>query len=173
MGSAMSTTKLLALAEWVRFPAKGSVDVGGVGVGFVEDDGDGKVGVDAPGDDEHCGEGADDGVGDGDAGNAVPQNRGLSLVGDADGRDCINSTWRLCHGLPGSRELRIPDCLGVMFDVPGSGIDLRVLLLRLGDDQSGVIDDQRTTGSRSLIQGEDISFQIGASVSGGEMRVSM
>src|SRR5439155_17611361 len=83
----------------------------------------------------------DDRVHDGLAGVAVPYDRRLALVGDAEPGDVVRARAcrleRLAHDLLAA----LPDLVGVVLDPPGLGIDLLVLLLRDADHVAAVVED--------------------------------
>ena len=74
-------------------------------------------------------------------GAAVPQHRGLALVGDAQGLDVAGLQPGALQGLARGRELAAPDLHGVMFHPPGPRVDLRQFLLGLGDDAPLRVED--------------------------------
>ena len=106
----------------------------------------------------------DDGAGHGLAGDAVPQHRGLALVGDAD-RDGGRARITVAHQRggrprqagPGHGQLRLPDVLGVVLDPARTGEQLGELLLGDGDDLPGMIDQQGARTGRALVQRKDIA----------------
>ena len=61
----------------------------------------------------------DDGVVDGLTGDLIPDDRGLALVGDADGGDIGGSCADLLHGLDSYAKLRGPDLICVVLDPAG------------------------------------------------------
>ena len=63
---------------------------------------------------------------------AVPYNRGLALVGDADGRDVFRVDAKTCHCLKTGHDSGRPKIRGVMFDPPGAGQVLSKFLLLYG-----------------------------------------
>ena len=70
------------------------------------------------------------------AGLAVPDQRRLALVGDADRRQLGRANAGLGQRLAAGRQRRAPDVFGVVLDPAGSGIMLGEFLLRRGDDRS-------------------------------------
>src|ERR1035441_3911702 len=84
-----------------------------------------------------------DGVMDRFAGGAVPQNRGLALVGDANGRKIarLDSAPGQCRA--GDFKLAGPDLAGVMLHPPGEGENLLKLLLRGSADGASMLKDNR------------------------------
>ena len=71
----------------------------------------------------------DDGVADGPASGAVPDDGSLALVGDADGGDVFGLEIGVGQGFESNRDLRGGDFFGVVFDPSGLGKDLRELAL--------------------------------------------
>ena len=71
-----------------------------------------------------------DGVGDGPAGLAIPQQRGLALVGDADGGDVGGGESGFFQRGLGGGELGFPNGPGIVLDPAGFGENLREFLLR-------------------------------------------
>ena len=70
----------------------------------------------------------DDGVVDGLAGVAVPDDGGLALVGDAERGDVARANASLAEDLDGGAELRGQDLEGIVLDPAAVGIDLRKLV---------------------------------------------
>ncbi len=97
-----------------------------------------------------------DGVVDGLAGGAVPDDRRLALVGDAHRRDFV------VVGLgPAQRHSDrladvVPDLHGIVLDPPRVGEDLLVLELAHGNDFSRVVEEDRPGGCRSLVDSKDV-----------------
>ena len=84
-----------------------------------------------------------DGVMDGFAGLAIPEEGGLALIGDADGGDLFGGELGLFQRSFGGGELGFPNRLGIMFHPAGLWEDLRKLLLCHGLHTSGVIENNR------------------------------
>ena len=97
----------------------------------------------------------DDGVGHRLAGGLLPQDGGLALIGDADGREVGGGDAGFGEHVPRRLQLRGPDRLRIVLDMPGAGEDLRELLLGLCDHPSAAIEDDAAARGRALIEGED------------------
>jgi hypothetical protein len=87
---------------------------------------------------------------------AVPHDRGLALVGDADGGEVAEVEVGLGQRLPDDEPGVVADLLRVVLDPPGLREDLLVLLLPDRDDRAGVIEDDRPRAGRALVDGEDV-----------------
>ena len=98
----------------------------------------------------------DDRVVDGLAGLAIPDDRGLALVGDADGGDVARPELRPAQRLGGDGDLRRPDLLRVVLDPAGLRKDLLELLLADGHDGAVVIENDGARAGRALVEGEDV-----------------
>lgn len=97
----------------------------------------------------------DDGVVDGLTRVLVPEQRGLALVGDADGLDVLAGDAGLLDG-PGDDLLDVrPDLGGVVLDPARLREDLLVLLLVDGDDASVAVEDDAAAGGGALVDGGD------------------
>ena len=94
----------------------------------------------------------DDGVMDGLAGPAVPDDRRLALIGDADGGDVSGPQSGAGQRRPGDFELAGPNLQRVMLDPAGLGKVLGKLLLGAGADCPRVIKQDRARTRRALIQ---------------------
>ena len=97
----------------------------------------------------------DEGVVDGLAGGAVPDEGGLALVGDADGGDIGCGEVLLFEESADGGELRGPDGLRVLFDPAVLGVDLGEFALGGGEDDTVMVDDDGAGAARALIEGED------------------
>ena len=75
----------------------------------------------------------DDGVMDRLACLPIPDDGGLSLVGDANGGEQAGGDTRFGENISHGGELSFPYLVGVVFDPTGLGKDLAELLLRDGD----------------------------------------
>src|SRR5204862_988673 len=99
----------------------------------------------------------DDRVSDRLAGGAVPDDRRLALVGDADAGDvgCLEpgTRERLARGC----ELRAPDLARVVLDPSRLRIDLAELALRQGNDPAARIEHDRARARRALVEGEQVA----------------
>ena len=83
----------------------------------------------------------DDRVVDGLAGGPVPHQRGLALVGDADGGDVRRRQAGLGERLARGGELRREDLLRIVLHPAGLRIDLAELALRHRDDAASSVED--------------------------------
>ncbi|MNL06343.1 hypothetical protein D3C87_1269760 [compost metagenome] len=90
------------------------------------------------------------------AGLAVPQHGGLALVGDADGADLGAADAGIAQYLVGHGQLRLPDFIGIVLDVPG----MRIILpeLALGDPHhiAGVIEQDGARAAGALVEGQHV-----------------
>ena len=101
----------------------------------------------------------DDGVGHRLPRGAVPQQRGLALVGDADGRDVAGhglAAARLLQGFQRHGVLRGPDLAGIVFDPARTREDLGELALGEGDNLAGAVEHDGARAGRALVEGEDV-----------------
>jgi len=97
----------------------------------------------------------DDGVMDGLARVAVPDDDGLALVGEGEGRDLAGLTLGARQHVEQHGALGLPENFGIVLDPAGVGIELGKLLLFGGMDlQFPVKQDGPRTG-RPLIEGKD------------------
>jgi hypothetical protein len=103
----------------------------------------------------------DDRRGDGSAGPAIPHDRGLALIGDADGREVSGTQPRLCERREDRGGLRFPDFLGIMLHPPGPRIMLPDLPLRRRNGRAGLVEHDRPRAGRALVYGEHM-FHPGA-----------
>ena len=106
----------------------------------------------------------DDGIADRAAGGAVPQDRGLPLIGDADARDVPGVHAALGHHLVHHAVLAGPDLHGVMLHPALPGVDLFKLPLPGADHLLPVIKQDRTAAGRALIQCKDIFCSVHAAL---------
>ncbi len=86
--------------------------------------------------------------------DAVPHDRRLALVGDADRGDVCGRQPRLGESLARDSQLRRPDRFGIVLDLAGLRKDLFELLLRDRHDRAVPPEDNRAAGGRSLIERE-------------------
>src|SRR5207237_7090423 len=93
----------------------------------------------------------DDGVADRLTRRAIPDDRRLALIGDADGGDVSRPHIRLRQHFRGDARLRRPDVARVVLYPARPGEDLRKLLLRDSDDRSLVIEQNRAGARRALV----------------------
>ena len=90
------------------------------------------------------------------AGLAVPDDRRLALVGDADRGDVPRPDLRAAERFDADADLRRPDFLRVVLDPAGLRKDLCELLLRDRADGAVVIEDDGARTGRALIEREDV-----------------
>jgi hypothetical protein len=96
----------------------------------------------------------DDGVVDRAPGGALPQNRGLALVGDADRGDrAIGSGG---HGFAAGRNHPAPDLFRFVFDPARPGMKLRQLELRRPACPALRVEQHRAGARRPLVDRQDI-----------------
>ena len=98
----------------------------------------------------------DNGVVEGLAGVAVPEEGGFALVGDADGGDVVCNQVGFAKRVMGDLLLRIPDVGGVVFDPAGLGVELGEFLLGDGLDVAVVVEDNGAGTGGALVEGEDV-----------------
>ncbi len=98
----------------------------------------------------------DDGVVDRPAGRALPDDRGLALVGDADGGHILGREPGLGHGVAHRRDDARPDLLRIVLDPAGLRIDLPQLLLGARDRRERAIEHDGARRGRALIDGDDV-----------------
>jgi hypothetical protein len=103
----------------------------------------------------------DDRIVDRLAGLAIPDDRGLALVGNADRRDIAGRNAGARHRGAGGRDRRRPDALRIMLDVAGRGKDLRKFELRESDRLQRFVEQKRTRRCRALIDGKKMGRQRG------------
>ena len=87
----------------------------------------------------------------GSAGRAIPDDRRLALVGDADGGDAARRRRASPRPPARDRELALPDVLGVVRDVAGGGEALGELLL-------GGRDGRRRSGRTTIARDEVVPW---------------
>jgi len=97
----------------------------------------------------------DDGLVYGFSGLAVPQHRGLALIGNPDGGDILGRKSALGQGLLGDTDRIAPDVLGVVFDPAGLREMLRQLVLGRRRRLTVLIEDHGATAGRALVDGQD------------------
>ena len=98
----------------------------------------------------------DDGIVQGEAAAAFPEEDGFALVGDADGGDVGRRQPCLGEGLDSNAELAAPDLATVMFDPSRLRKDLGKFPLRQGADLEVLIEDDGAGAGRPLIKGKDV-----------------
>ena len=96
----------------------------------------------------------DDGVVDGLPGLAIPDNRGLTLVGDAAAGQfrCLDA-YALQHFATDFDGVA-PDDLGIVFHPAALGVDLFEFGLGRPEYASGLIEDDRACAGRALVNGQ-------------------
>ena len=97
----------------------------------------------------------DDGVVDGLARRAIPKNRRLALVRDADRRDRAAKA-RFAQGLRGNGALALPDLVRVVLDPAGLRKVLGEFALRDAAHFAALIEENAAIGSRAGVQGHDV-----------------
>ncbi len=88
------------------------------------------------------------------SGRAVPHDRGLALVGDADRGDIFGGKTRLLQRLAADRNGRGPDILRLMLDPARRRKMLRKFLLRRGCDGNVAAEHDGARGCGALIDGQ-------------------
>ena len=96
----------------------------------------------------------DDGAVHGPPGSAIPYDRGLALVGDADRGDVLGLQPRLLQRVAAGHHRRGPDVLGLMLDPPRGRKMLREFLLRRGGDRNIAAKHDGARGRGALIDGQ-------------------
>jgi hypothetical protein len=95
----------------------------------------------------------DDRVADRLSGLAIPHNRGLALIGNADGRHIGGSGSGLSDRLKSHRDLGENDLFRTVLHPPGLREYLIEFLLRDGVNCSRLIKQQSSRACRPLVQG--------------------
>jgi hypothetical protein len=90
----------------------------------------------------------------------VPQQRGLALVGDADGADVGGRQPGLGDGFLRGGQLRGPNLHRVVLDPAGLRKVLRQLALRHRDDAALRIEDDAARAGGALVQREDVAHLV-------------
>ena len=98
----------------------------------------------------------DDRVVNGLAGVPVPDDSGLALVGDADGREVRGGDAGLVERAADDFLAARPDLRRVVLDPARLGVDLLVLLLVDGDHLPAMIEDHEAGAGRALVEGANI-----------------
>ncbi len=96
----------------------------------------------------------DDRVADRFAGVAIPDHRGLALIGDPDRGDLLLGNPSLLETAFDHLLGISPDLGGVVFDPAGLGEDLLVLDLVDSDHLAAVVEEHRAGARGALIDGE-------------------
>ena len=102
----------------------------------------------------------DDGGVDRLAGLAVPDQRRLALVGDADGGDVGGLDAGLLDRGAGGAGDGGPEVGGVVFDPAGAGVVLGKLFLGGGDRPQGRVEEDRAGGGGALVDGKDMGHLV-------------
>ena len=97
-----------------------------------------------------------DRVVDRSAGLAIPDDRRLALVGDADGRDISWTQVGASERLGGDGDLCGPDLIGIVLDPARTRKDLREFPLAGGHDIRVLIEDDGARARGALIEREDV-----------------
>ncbi len=108
----------------------------------------------------------DDGVVDGLASCAVPDDGGFALVGDADGGEVAGARAGSGKDFDGGAHLRGEDVHGVVLDPSGAGIDLAEFVLRDASDAAVVVEENGAGAGGALVERENViheNFPCGAS----------
>ena len=90
------------------------------------------------------------------SGLPVPENRRLSLVGDADGGDVLHGNAADAHGLAQGVHLGVEDRRRVVLHPAGLRVDLLELVALHADDARLLIEDYRSGARRALIERDHI-----------------
>ena len=97
-----------------------------------------------------------DGIVNGLAGVAIPNNRRLTLVRDADSRDIARGGVCLLQRAAGYGRDGCPDRFRVVFHPAGPRIDLRKFLLVAGHDAGVMIINNGAAAARALVDGKQV-----------------
>src|ERR1039457_68474 len=97
----------------------------------------------------------DDGMVDGFAGLAVPDNRGFPLVGNADSGDLGGLNPRRLQGLLAGFFHRAPNLIGVMLNPAGLGEILGEFLVGAPHHLARVVKEVSPGAGGALVDGED------------------
>jgi len=95
-----------------------------------------------------------DGIRDGTASGALPEERGLALVGDADRDDLARAEAGERQRLGRHVALRAPDLGRIVLDPAGTGEDLAEFLLGLPEDPAVLAEGDRAGARGALVEGE-------------------
>src|ERR1700730_16657428 len=98
----------------------------------------------------------DDGIVDGLARRALPDEGGLALIGDADTGDCRGRKTGLAEDLAHRGKRRLPNLLGIMLDPAGSREDLPEFLLTDIDRRKIRSEDDSAGRRRALVDDENM-----------------
>jgi len=102
----------------------------------------------------------DDGAVQRPAGAAVPEQRRLALVGQADRRDVFAGEIGLGHGAERGAARGLPQIARVVFDPAGPRVVLGEFLLRAGHGAAAPVKDDRAGGSGALVEGKDVGHGV-------------
>ena len=102
----------------------------------------------------------DDGVVDGIARGAVPDEGGLALVGDADGGDVRGLDAALGKGVRERVYLCAEDVRRVVLHPAGPRVYLRVVVLRERDYLAAAVEHYGAGTCRALVEGDDVAFHL-------------
>jgi hypothetical protein len=97
-----------------------------------------------------------DGVVDRLAGGAIPHQRGLALVGDADRRNVARRETRLADRLAAGRQHAAPKVLRIVLDPAGFRKVLRELVLRHRRNGAVMAEHHGAGGRGALVDSEDV-----------------
>src|SRR5206468_4079087 len=98
----------------------------------------------------------DNRVPDRPARGALPDERGLALIGNADRGDVRRTDASFCERFVHYTRLRCPDFGCIVLDPSWLGEDLTELSLRSRGNGARTIEQQRTRARRALIEGQDV-----------------
>src|SRR5262249_41557891 len=93
----------------------------------------------------------------GPSGGAVPNKRGLSLIGDADRHDVLGACAGIAHGALGGLERRRPQILRLVLDLAVSREMLRKLALSKRRDRGVGAEKNGPRRGRALVDRQHIS----------------
>src|SRR5690606_8282264 len=88
---------------------------------------------------------------------AIPHDRRLALVRDADRGHVGGGRARLGQRLARRAQLAVPDLRGIVLDPAGLREVLRELVLRDRGDPAVALEEQRARGGRALVEGEQVA----------------
>src|SRR5699024_6697808 len=99
-----------------------------------------------------------DGVMDGAAAFPLPDDGGLSLVGNADRLDAQALQFGITKGRARDAEGAGPDFLRIVLDPAIGRIDLAEFALRTGPGAAAAVEDDRATARRALVDCQNAFF---------------
>ena len=94
---------------------------------------------------------------------AVPEDRGLPLVGDPDRGDPVRADFSAAEGFGDDVQRGGPDLVRVMLDPAGPGVMLPELLVRLRGDAAGLGIEDRAGAGGPLVDRENVGGYFRAS----------